>query len=378
MKSPVSFSPAVALLVNLILAASTLGGEESKPTAEDVRKAASKSLPFIEAKGVAWIQERRCVTCHQTTFLIWTHNEARQRGLAVDDAKLNDWTDWALLAEVAGSEGHVKPDRGGDTYSQFLLGRDTSKRPARWGGVDPYENLLANLFKAQAEDGHWTAGGQSDNPPEISTGWAMLALLARDERLAPDTAGKDPRKAMNGAKLALVQADDAASTQARQRAQAFLDKTGVPKDHVRTEGLAVRVVVEHKCAPVDGPKNFRKELVALQNADGGWPANPTKETNPSDAFATGQSLWALSLAGLASDDPVIQRGVRFLLNTQQSDGSWDGKLISASLHPQGNKPDREASLARIYDYWGTAWATLGLLQTLPPSGDIAKAEAPKP
>jgi hypothetical protein len=44
---------------------------------------------------------------------------------------------------------------------------------------------------------------------------------------------------------------------------------------------------------------------------------------PSDAYATGQALYALQTGGgMQAAEPAYQRGVRFLLRTQLEDGSW--------------------------------------------------------
>ena len=42
----------------------------------------------------------------------------------------------------------------------------------------------------------------------------------------------------------------------------------------------------------------------------------------SDAFATGQTLYALALAGYTAQRPEIKRAVDFLVATQKPDGSW--------------------------------------------------------
>ncbi len=57
-----------------------------------------------------------------------------------------------------------------------------------------------------------------------------------------------------------------------------------------------------------------------QNPDGGW--SQVRGLN-SDAYATGQVLVALHEAGgVRTDDPLYQRGVKYLLETQEPDGSW--------------------------------------------------------
>jgi hypothetical protein len=99
-----------------------------------------------------------------------------------------------------------------------------------------------------------------------------------------------------------------------------------------------------------------RALIQEQRKDGGWAQLRTLE---SDAYATGQVLFALQLAGVAVRDPVYQRGVRFLLRTQLEDGSWYVKSRSLqiqpyfdSLYPHGNDQWISAAAAN--------WATMAL------------------
>ena len=66
-----------------------------------------------------------------------------------------------------------------------------------------------------------------------------------------------------------------------------------------------------------------KALAATQRSDGGW---SQLSSMGSDAYATGQALYALNAAGkMPATDPVYQKGVKYLLRTQAADGSWHVK-----------------------------------------------------
>src|SRR5262245_24287373 len=169
----------------VLVSAGLVHAQDDATRSAQARNAVERSLPFLEEKGVAWIKQKGCVTCHQTTFLIWTHNEAERRGFPVDRRKVAEWTSWALLQAV------TYDANGDDTLSQLLLSRDmapekpdgsrrdTYSHAATW--YDPYENVLKVLLKSQTKDGRWIAGGQSGNPDAIPTAWAVLALASRDE-----------------------------------------------------------------------------------------------------------------------------------------------------------------------------------------------------
>jgi squalene cyclase len=102
------------------------------------------------------------------------------------------------------------------------------------------------------------------------------------------------------------------------------------------------------------------ELLALQRPDGGW--SQTVPEPRSDAFATGQSLYALSLAGYTADRPAVKRGIDFLVATQKPDGSWP---MTSRSTPDGS-PGSSKLLTPI-TCSAASWATLGLARLAPKS-----------
>jgi squalene cyclase len=67
-------------------------------------------------------------------------------------------------------------------------------------------------------------------------------------------------------------------------------------------------------------KKAAADLLTSQRPDGGW---GQLSTLASDAYATGQALVALKeSATLEPSSPVYQKGIRFLMNSQLTDGSW--------------------------------------------------------
>src|SRR6266478_3883176 len=66
-----------------------------------VREAVSRSLPFLEKEGVAWMKDRGCMTCHHVPLLLWSHRAAQAHGLAVDVKKLAEWDEWTRKYSLA-------------------------------------------------------------------------------------------------------------------------------------------------------------------------------------------------------------------------------------------------------------------------------------
>ena len=94
-----------------------------------------------------------------------------------------------------------------------------------------------------------------------------------------------------------------------------------------------------------------------QNPDGGW--SQLRGLN-SDAYATGQVLAALHEAGgVRTDDPLYQRGVQYLLETQEPDGSWlvHKRAVPTNRHSESGFPHGKF---QFISYAGTCWAAMAL------------------
>ena len=94
----------------------------------------------------------------------------------------------------------------------------------------------------------------------------------------------------------------------------------------------------------------------------------------SDAYATGEALYALNAAGpMPASDPVYAKGVRYLLNTQAADGTWHVKTRSIWIQPYF-----ESGFPYGTDQWisaaGTSWATIALSLTVDPKQGSTSTE----
>lgn len=117
--------------------------------------------------------------------------------------------------------------------------------------------------------------------------------------------------------------------------------------------------------PVRKLQPLAKVLVANQHDDGGWSQLPALK---SDAYATGQALYALRVAsGVPASDPAIERGRRYLLQTQLEDGSW---YVHRRAFPF--QPTMKSGFPHGRDSWisaaATSWAVMAL--SLPEETEI--------
>ena len=110
--------------------------------------------------------------------------------------------------------------------------------------------------------------------------------------------------------------------------------------------------------------------VATQRADGGW---AQRNELSSDAYATGQSLFALASAiGTGPEDKAYARGIRFLLSTQRADGSWYVRSRSPKF-----QPFFESGFPYGHDQWismmATGWGAAALARGVPDASTNAQA-----
>src|SRR5262249_301591 len=208
--------------------------------------------------------------------------------------------------------------------------------------------IAEEIVKKQRPDGSWEFFATLRRPPinesqTTDTAWIILALQGATGPGAPQS----QRAALS-------------------KAIAWLD-TAKPADLHQDKVLKVLLGVRSG-KPREALQTTIDELLVLQRADGGW--SQTVPELKSDAFATGQSLYVLSLAGFTAERPEIKRGIDFLVATQKPDGSWP--MISRST-PDGS-PGSSKLLTPI-TCAATPCAPLGLARLLPKEKPASKADA---
>ena len=108
------------------------------------------------------------------------------------------------------------------------------------------------------------------------------------------------------------------------------------------------------------------DILRAQKADGGWAQfSGSCQFGPgydrSDAYATGESLYALFVGGgMKATDAAYRRGVEYLLRTQDVDGSWfvNKRAVPANNYFDTGFPHGES---QYISYAGTCWATMALM-----------------
>ena len=206
----------------------------------------------------------------------------------------------------------------------------------------PFEPVaISALASTQLPDGRWRVGipRVPIQESDIQTTALMIRILKRAPQM-PDTSQRIAR-----ARTWLLAAP---STTTTDKAYRLLGLHWADAD---------RAVV----------KEATDALLAAQEENGGWAQLPGLNA---DAYATGLALVVLhETQGLTDTHDGSGRGVRFLLRTQQSDGSWfvHKRAASFNRHFESGFPHGKHQFS---SFTGTAWATMALMYASEQTGAL--------
>jgi hypothetical protein len=326
-----------ALVALSFLASSAVAfADDAATNSSAVNSAIDRGTAFLIKDALAWRKEHNCVSCHHAALVVWSLQEAKQHGHSVDETVLADLTKW--IAESGDGKTSLPrpaniPKALNEKAVSFALAlvADPDPDPKSREGI---KTLLTTVKGDQLENGSWASWPETrppifGNSDERTTAQAVLALL-------PDAAA----------------GDDSAKT-ARDKGLQWLANKDTDND---PQSIALRLVLWQRVGrPAEELEQLAKRIEARQNADGGWSQT---DQMPSDAWATGQAIYALAHPGIKSDNPAISRARAFLIKTQREDGSW--QMTSRPTKPGG---EGSKSLIPITGA-GSAWAVMGLVRSL--------------
>jgi ankyrin repeat protein len=308
-----------------------------------LQRAVQDTIPHLQRADVSFITQSGCVSCHDNSLTAMTMSLSRKHGFQIDEktdaAQVQANVD--VLAKIRDRmhQGFIIPTE--DVFSEGILAYQLMGLGAEGYKPDLNTDTAAlYILMRQHPNGEWPAQHADGRPPICldyigQTARAMHALQLYTPKANADEYRKSIRLAANWI--------------ANARSYNNEDRSW------RVAGLAW--AGSNKAAT----QQAIKELLAAQHPDGGWSDLPT---SPSTAYATGKSLVALHIAGVPSVSPAYQHGVKWLLNTQQEDGTW-----YVQTRALGFQPWFDAGFPHGHNQWisaaGTNWAAMALTYALP-------------
>ncbi len=256
----------------------------------DTRTAITRSIQLLERTSDQFFHKSGCFACHEQPPAEFASAAARAKGIPVDEKasheRILQITSTINPVALEGAAALGGADNNLYAVEALLRAGYPSNRITDF--------LSANLAASQGGDGGWHLPGYSRSPLQDSDfSRTAMAIRALKRYGTPGRANEMKQRIKHG-KEWLLHAEP-----------------------VILEDMDMRLVgVAAAGASAAELRKLAKPILALQCSDGGW---AQRQGFPSDAYATGMTLWALNEAGVMRPDA---KSVKFLLATQSADGSW--------------------------------------------------------
>jgi hypothetical protein len=303
-----------------------------------VADAVGRAVSRLQPAGPAFYNRTKCNSCHNQNIPGFAITLARRHGLKIDDTLAGHSitvtnTQWqnrreaVLLGDTTG--GGFQPN---SEYTLFEMAEDHMTASLN------SDAIVLGLATRQLADGSWGIGADI-RPPLTGSTISSTALAIRGLREYAPAGRRDEMNARVDRAVVYLREAKPRDTQDQAFKLLGLIWAGSPGAQVVREKAA---------------------LIELQGEDGGWAQMASMS---SDAYATGQALYALHAANLPVSDAVYRKGADYLLKTQLEDGTWFVRTRAFGFQPYfetGFPHGRSQFISTV----ATAWASAALTYTL--------------
>jgi squalene-hopene/tetraprenyl-beta-curcumene cyclase len=279
---------------------------------EPTRKEASIPMArkYLDHASLAWTTKRECATCHtnvphlMASAALGPATEAEKKVRAFFEQRVAGWKR---------EKGKRKPHSDADTVT---VAAALSFHDAGRGGKlsEVTRRALDRIWETQEASGAWEWIKCEWPPLEHDDYYgAVLAALAVGHAPGDYTSTEKAKAGL--AKL-----------------RAYFQKTPPPSLHHQALLLWASTKLDGLMSKDERAATVKK-LCEAQKRDGGWSLPTLGEwkgydgrdndiSAPSDGYATGVTVFVLRQAGVARDDPAVNRGAGWLRANQRESGRW--------------------------------------------------------
>lgn len=320
--------------------------------ADDIahRPAIQKSLDLLHKSGKTWMQNQTCFSCHHQPLPMLAFVKASNVGFEPAQGWRKEQADLThryfnerIKAMLAGN--HIPGGAATTVYGLWALMLDG--RPAD----DTTTAMVTYLLKIQG------VTRLDETPAKEAKQISAWPISCSRPPLNGSRVGNTVL-ALLGIKHYATKEQQPAVVEAMKRATEWLRTAKLTS----TEDLAWRIRGLHLLNGDPAElKEARALLVKQQHEDGGWGQEATMN---SDAFATGQAMFALRESGTPQTDAKMQLATTWLLKNQLPDGSWLVKTRVKPVQPDYDNGDPHGK-NQFISIAATSWATAALAQMLP-------------
>jgi len=294
-------------------------------SAKDRKVAVQRAVDLVSQSATTYTDKRDCISCHHQSLPVMAMAEAKAAGYTVSEESISGQTLYVQdyfkgrLKRMHNGNGVI----GGPYTAGYALSQMADAKVAKETTIDA---LVAYLSNTQKSDGSWRI--RTHRPPLEDSHFTATALAIRGLKKYGSN-------------------NEAVASGVRWLNNAEPEST---EDHV------FRVLGLH-WAGEDASKAVTK-LLSLQREDHGWGQLPEMG---SDAYATGQVLYALLKSGfIPENSPKLTAGKQWLLTNQKADGSWHVKSRSRPIQKyfESGFPHGKDQFISIS---ATCWAIMALV-----------------
>lgn len=304
----------------------------------EIRSAVARAIPLLEKGSAGSAEHRTCFTCHNQALPVMALSEAKNRDFTVDEDN--------LARQLKHTFDHLERGRKNYLAGKGQGGRVLTAGYALWalesGGHKPDKTTAAVasfLLQYQDNADHWRHPG--NRPPSSGSDFATTYVALRGLTVF----GTDEQQAKIATRIDTV--------------REWLLKSE-PQD---TEDLVFCLrSLKYADSAGEAIDQTVKALVGRQREDGGWAQISERK---SDAYATATAIVALIQAGnRPADNLVVERGLRFLIDSQRADGTWHvvTRAKPFQTYYESGFPHEKDQFISIA---ASSWATLALTVSLP-------------
>lgn len=331
-----------------LLGAPTAASLKAVGTVPSAPQAIKASLGALQKSMISFSDKTACVSCHQEGLGRVALGAAQDRGYQVDSRVTR-----AQMGRINGMLNALKPLHEGALKSPEVM----------------KQIPLIEMNEVSTGYGWLMAGMAAQHQPATEATGAMAMVLARQQSTAGFWSFSLPRVPMQSSFFTFTALGVRALGAYGPKSSAAEVKGRIAKakgwllqaEAKNSEDRASRLLGLQWAGATSAEKSQSiGAIISDQRNDGGWGQYPGSN---SDAYATGQALYALHEAGVPINNKAYTLGVKYLLRTQDKDGTWfvNKRAIPANNYFDASFPHGQSQYA---SFNGTCWATMALLQTV--------------